>query len=41
LEGNWIKGKKDGKAKKTMANGDVFEITYKNGEKIDVKPLPK
>jgi hypothetical protein len=24
-----------------MANGDVFEITYKNGEKIDVKPLPK
>jgi hypothetical protein len=24
-----------------LANGDVFEITYKNGEKIDVKPLPK
>jgi hypothetical protein len=24
-----------------MANGDIFEIIYKNGEKIEVKPLPK
>ena len=40
LEGFWKKGKKDGKAKKIFENGDTYEITYKDGEKIDVKPLP-
>ena len=31
LEGFWKKGKKDGKAKKIMPNGDIYEIFYKNG----------
>ncbi len=41
LEAFWKKGKKDGKAKKIMPNGDIYEIIYNNGEKTDVKPLEK
>ena len=39
MEDFWKKDKKDGKAKKIMPNGDIFEIIYKNDE--DVKLLEK
>ena len=39
MEDFWKKGKKDGKAKKIMPNGDIYEIIYKNDE--DVKLLEK
>lgn len=39
LEAVWKKGKKDGKARKTLPNGDVYEITYKNGEKGEIKKI--
>ena len=34
-------GKKDGKAKKIMPNGDIYEINYKNGEKGEIKKIEK
>ena len=41
MESFWKKGKKDGKPKKIIPNGDIYEIIYNNGEKTDVKPLEK
>ena len=40
LEAVWVKGKKNGIAKKYMKNGDIYEITYENVEKIDIRKLP-
>ena len=39
LEAVWKKGKKDGKAIKTLANGEKYEITYNNGEKGEIKKI--
>ena len=39
LEAIWIKGKKNGTAKKIMENGDIYEINYVNGEKKDIIKL--